>query len=91
MGALAGLRHIYIYIYVYAVELKTGPIFAFSSVKNWSNFFCFSFFVFLKISFSLQKEEDFSKKTKKKTKKIDPFLALKTGPILLRNIIGPGF
>ena len=23
-------------IYIYAVELKTGPIFAFSSVKNWS-------------------------------------------------------
>ena len=60
--------------------LKTGPI-----------FFCFVF-LFLKISFSLQKEEDFSKKTKKKTpKKKDPFLALKTGPILLRNIIGPVF
>ena len=26
--------HIYIYIYIYAVELKTGPIFAFSSDKN---------------------------------------------------------
>ena len=46
--------------------------------------------MFLKISFSLQKEEDFSKKAKK-TKKNDPFLALKTGPILLRNIIGPVF
>ena len=31
----------YIYIYMHAVELKTGPIFAFSSVKNWSNFFVF--------------------------------------------------
>ena len=56
---------------VYAVELKAGPIFAFSSVKNWSNFFvflffCFFVFLFLKISFSLQKEEDFSKKKKKK-------------------------
>ena len=29
------------YIYIYAVELKTGPIFAFSSVKNWSKFFLF--------------------------------------------------
>ena len=38
----------YIYIYIYAVELKTGPRFGVSSVKNWSkpsvknwsNFFC---------------------------------------------------
>ena len=59
--------------HIYAVELKTGPIFAFSSVKNWSNFFCFSFFVFLKISFSLQKEEDFSKKNQKKPKKMTHF------------------
>ena len=51
-------------IYICAVELKTGPIFAFSSVKNWSKFL---FFLFLKISFSLQKEED--KKTKTKTNK----------------------
>ena len=39
--------HIHIYvgvcIYIYAVELKTGPIFAFSSVKNWSMFFVFCF------------------------------------------------
>ena len=70
-----------IYIYIYAVELKTGPIFAFSSVKNWSNFFVFFVFLFLKISFSLQKEEDFSKKEEKQTKTKTPFLALKTGPI----------
>ena len=25
-----------VYIYIFAVELKAGPIFAFSSVKNWS-------------------------------------------------------
>ena len=62
-----------LYIYICAVELKTGPIFAFSSVKNWSNFFLFFVFLFLKISFSLQKEEDFSKKSKKKTKKMTHF------------------
>ena len=28
--------YIYIYIYIYAVELKTGPRFGVSSVKNWS-------------------------------------------------------
>ena len=33
--------YVYVCIYIYAVELKTGPIFAFSSVKNWSIFFCF--------------------------------------------------
>ena len=27
---------VYIYIYIYAVELKTGPRFGVSSVKNWS-------------------------------------------------------
>ena len=37
---------IYIYIYMHAVELKTGPIFAFSSVKNWSIFLFFFFFCF---------------------------------------------
>ena len=83
------LYSMYVYIYIYAVELKTGPIFAFSSVKNWSKFFFV--FLFLKISFSLQKEEDFSKTNEKYTKTKDPFLALKTGPILLRNILGPVF
>ena len=49
----------------FAVELKAGPIFAFFSVFNkLVHLFCF--FLFLKISFSLQKEEDFSNKKKKK-------------------------
>ena len=59
--------------------LKTGPFFC---------FFCF--FLFLKISFSLQQEEDFSKK-RRKGKQKKTFLALTTGPILLRNILGPVF
>ena len=74
-------------IYIYAVELKTGPIFAFSSVKNWSIFF--GFFVFLKSHSPCRKKRITKKKTKRT--KNDPFLALKTGPILLRNIIGPVF
>ena len=57
--------YIYIYIYIYAVELKTGPIFAFSSVKNWSNFFVFFVFLFLKISLSLAERRGFFKKKKK--------------------------
>ena len=78
-------------LYIYAVELKTGPIFALFEVKNWSIFLGFLvFFLFLKISFSLQKEEDFWKTSKKTTKKTQ-FLKLKTGPIMLRNILGPVF
>ena len=34
-----GERYICVHIYIYVVELKAGPIFAFSSVKNWSKFF----------------------------------------------------
>ena len=70
---------------MYAVELKTGPIFAFSSVMKTG-----PIFLFVKISFSLQKEEDLSKKRRKRNKKTT-FLAFKTGPILLRNILGPVF
>ena len=54
------IAHINIYIYV--VELKAGPIFAFSSVKNWS-IFCFF------CSFPLQKEEEFSRKRENEPKK----------------------
>ena len=63
-------------------------------VKHWSKvcLFCVKklvhFCLFLKISFSLQKEEDFSKKEEIKN---DQFLVLKTGPILLRNILGQVF
>ena len=57
------------YIYIYAVELKAGPIFAFSSVKSWSIFLVLFVFLFLKISFSLQKEEDFSKNERRKINK----------------------
>ena len=44
----------------------------------------------MKISFSLQKEDDSSKKRRKRNKKTT-LLALKTGPILLRNMLGPVF
>ena len=54
MDHLLTLQHIY--IYMRAVELKAGPMFALFCVKNWS------IFLFLKISLSLQKEEDFSNK-----------------------------
>ena len=57
--------HIYIYIYFYAVELKTGPIFAFSSVKNWSIFF-FLFFCFWKSHSPCRKKRIFLKNNKQK-------------------------
>ena len=60
-------------------------MFAFSSVKKWSIFCVFCFF-FLS-HFPCRKKRILSKKKQKK----DPFLALKTGPILLRNILGPVF
>ena len=58
------LQHIYMYIY--AVELKTGPIFAFSSVKNWSIFFCF--FVFENLILPAERRGFCTKKKKKKPK-----------------------
>ena len=76
---------------IYAVKLKTGPRFALFKVKNWSIFFVFFVFLFSKISFSLQKEEDFWKTSQKKQQKKTQFLKLKTGPIMLRNILGPVF
>ena len=59
----------YIYIYIYAVELFSGPIFTRFMLKR--SFFVFFYFLFLKISFSLQKEDGFQEetKTKKMTKK----------------------
>ena len=84
--------HTHIYIYIYAVELKTGPIFAFSSVKNWSNFFVFfCFFVFENLILPAERRGFFKKKRRKREPKKTTFLALKTGPILLRNILGPVF
>ena len=59
--------------------LKTGPI-----------FFFFLFFCFWKSHSPCRKKRIFQKQPRK-NKKNDPFLALKTGPILLRNIIGPVF
>ena len=54
----------YIHIYIYiCCRVKTGPIFAFSSVKNRSKFF----FVFENLV--LPAEEDFSTKKKKKQNK----------------------
>ena len=58
--------------------LKTGP------------FFCFFFFVFENLILPAERRGFFKKKKKKKQKKTT-FLALKTGPILLRNILGPVF
>ena len=76
----------YIYIYIYAVELKTGPLFAFSSVKNWS---IFLFFFFENLILPAERRGFFNKKRRKRKQNKDPVLALQTGPLLLRNILGP--
>ena len=39
-------KYINKHIYIYILELKTGPNFAFFSVKNWSIFCYFLFFGF---------------------------------------------
>ena len=59
----------YMYIYIYAVELKTGPIFAFSSVKNWSNCFVLVFFVFENLILPAERRGFFTKKKKKNKQK----------------------
>ena len=69
-------------IYICAVKLKTGPIFALFKVKTGP------FFVFLFLP--CRKKRIFEKQAKKTTKKTQ-FLLLKTGPIMLRNILGPVF
>ena len=45
----------------------------------------------MKISFFLQKEEDFLKNKPTKITKKTQFLKLKTGPLMLRNMLGPIF
>ena len=47
--------------------------------------FCFFAFLLSKISLSLQKEEDIQNNKKAL------FYAIKTGPIMLRNMLGPTF
>ena len=50
---------------IYAVELKTGPIFAFSSVKNWS---IFCFFVCENLILPAERRGFFKKKKNKQEK-----------------------
>ena len=84
----------HIYIYIYAVKLKTGPRFALFKVKNWSIFLVFFFLVFFFFIFENlilpAERRGFLKKNKQKQQqKKTQFLKLKTGPIMLRNILGP--
>ena len=76
-------------IQIFAVKLKSGPIFALFKVKKWSNLFVLGVFIFQKSRSPCRKKMIFEKhaKNNKKTQ----FLKLKSGPIMLRNIIGPLF
>ena len=81
--------YIYIHIYIYAVKLKTSPIFALFKVKNWSICFVF-FFIFENLILPAERKSFFENKQKQQQTKTQ-FLKLKTGPIMLRNILGPVF
>ena len=81
-----------IYIYIYAVKLKSGPIFALFKVKKWSNLFVFFvFFVFKNLVLPAERRGFLKNKPKKKQQKKNTIFKLKSGPIMLRNIIGPLF
>ena len=79
--------YMYMYIYIYVVKLKSGPKFALFKVKKWSNFLV-SFFCF-RISRSPCRKKRILKNNPPPPKK--KLLKLKSGPIMLRNIIGPLF
>ena len=88
MAKLSTLQHIYI-----CCRVKTwSKICLFLSQNLVQVFSFFSFFVFQKSS-SFCRENEILKKNeqKKKDKKKTPFLESKPGPIMLRNILGPGF
>ena len=74
------------HIYIYAVKLK-----------NWSNFLPFlkwntgPFFFFFENLILPAERRGFLKNKQKTTTKKTQFLKLKTGPIMLRNMLGPGF
>ena len=64
-------------------------MFALFKVKKWSNFFVL-YFCFRKSRSPCRKKRIFEKKTSKKNNnKKTQFLKLKSGPIMLRNRIGP--
>ena len=73
------------------IKLQSGPIFALFKVKKWSIFlFFWGFYFFQKYRSPCRKKRIFEKQAQKTTKKTQ-FLKLKSGPIMLRNIIGPLF
>ena len=88
MAQIITSQHIYIYLYIYAVELKTGPRFPFYKLET-GHVFPFFFFIFK--NRILPAERRGSLKNKQKQPKKTHCYKLKTGPIMLRNILGPVF
>ena len=76
----------YIHRHIYAVKLKIGPLFAIFKSKSGP----FFVFLFWKFYSPCRKKRIFEKQAKQQQKKTQ-FLKLKTGPIMLRNILGPVF
>ena len=85
-------RDIYIYIYIYAVKLKSGPRFAFLKVKTGPICcFCFLLFIFEHLILPTERRGFLKKNKQTKTTKETHVYKLKTGPIMLHNILGPIF
>ena len=83
--------HTYTYVHTYAVVSRIGLRFAFGKVENWSKF---SFFFWGGGGFFLSsccRENENGKKGPPKKVNIDHFKKSKTGPSMLRNILGPIF
>ena len=70
-----------------AVKLKAGP-FSFHKLKSGPFVFCFFAFYFQKSHSPCRKKRHFEKQAKINEKH---FYKLKTGPIMVRNILGPVF
>ena len=66
------------------------PFLVLKLVHFFCFFFFFCFFVFENLILPAERR-GFFKKRRKRNKNKTTFLALKTGPILLRNILGPVF
>ena len=74
---------------MHAVKLKTGPRFPFYKLKT-GPFVLFVFAFFQKSHSPCRKKRIFEKQAKNNQKKTHLY-KLKTGPIMLRNILGPVF
>ena len=77
-------------MFLNAVELKAGPIFAFYKLITGPMFLLFLFVCFENLVLPADRR-GFFKNKQQNNQKNTQFYRLKTGPIMLRNILGPIF